>query len=257
MSRLTISAVRATSGSVRVLRRPRLAAEQAVEGAALAPRHVLVREPLLGQRPGAGRGSARRRVRARRAGRSGSAARWSRRSPYGGVTYATVGAKSVRASNARLSRSVGGCRSAAAACHARRRPTTWSPERMSLTSSGPRRRRGTRRTGCRAARRTGSACRTSPRSAPPRLAIPRRRSACAIRFAAVRSSSLGSATSTQVGTFREIVSASAPKSRPSSRVTPIEMPTPGKRVAPEVARLSYRPPEQIEPNFSYPSSWVS
>ena len=49
---------------------------------------------------------------------------------------------------------------------------------------------------------------------------------------------------------RDTDSASAPNSRPSSRVTPIEMPTPGNRTLPELARLSYRPPEQIEPNRS-------
>ena len=54
---------------------------------------------------------------------------------------------------------------------------------MSLTVSARRRRRGTRRTGCRAARRSGSACRTSPPSAPPRSRCRGARSAAAIRSA--------------------------------------------------------------------------
>ena len=43
----------------------------------------------------------------------------------------------------------------------------------------------------------------------------------------------------------------------SSRLTPSEMPTPGYVVRPSVASASYRPPEQIEPSLSKPSSRVS
>ena len=78
-----------------------------------------------------------------------------------------------------------------------------------------------------------------------------------LRITAGRDSSDGNATSTQVGTERDADSASAPNSSPRSRVTPIEIPTPGYRSAPELARLSYRPPEQIEPKRSYPTSCVS
>jgi hypothetical protein len=49
---------------------------------------------------------------------------------------------------------------------------------------------------------------------------------------------LGSATTTQVGTDRETVSAFWPNSSPSIRETPIEMPTPGNRWLPADARLS-------------------
>ena len=86
---------------------------------------------------------------------------------------------------------------------------------------------GTTRTGCRAARRTGSACRTSPRPEPPRPGC--RAGAAPPRPAShwARSSSAASATSTQVGVERLADQARRPTSRPSSRETPIEMPTPG------------------------------
>ena len=70
MSRLTISAVRADLGDLGLLGRPRpRRPEDAVEVAALAPRHVLVREPLLGGRQVAVEARRPRRARARRPAR--------------------------------------------------------------------------------------------------------------------------------------------------------------------------------------------
>ena len=76
---------------------------------------------------------------------------------------------------------------------------TWSPLRMSLTSCGRRPAPGTTRTGCRAARRSGSACRTSARPARPRWRCPAAAAPAAIGVAAARASSSGSATSTADG----------------------------------------------------------
>ena len=68
--------------------------------------------------------------------------------------------------------------------------------------------------------------------------MPRRRSAAATRIPWARSSSAASATSTQVGVERLADRPSGPNSRPSSRETPIEMPTPGYVVLPSEASAS-------------------
>ena len=72
---------------------------------------------------------------------------------------------------------------------------------LDLVAVAPRR-PGTRRTGCRAGRRSGSACRTSPRSARPRTGCraPQRR--VATRREASRLSSSTTATSTAAGVER-------------------------------------------------------
>jgi hypothetical protein len=89
------------------------------------------------------------------------------------------------------------------------------------------------------------------------VGIPRRRRAAAAVSDVERSSSETTATSTHVGTGRDTVSAEAPNSRPSMREMPTEIPTPGYRSVPTLARLSYRPPEQIDPLLSKPRNWVS
>ena len=65
-------------------------------------------------------------------------------------------------------RTTAGHRSCSGGCQLSASASAWSPERMSLTSSGRVRRPGTRRTGCRGGRRTGSACRTCPPAVRPR-----------------------------------------------------------------------------------------
>ena len=68
--------------------------------------------------------------------------------------------------------------------------------------------------------------------------IPRCRRAAATRMPWARSSSAASATRTQVGVGRLADRPCGPTSRPSSRETPIEMPTPGYVVFPSEASAS-------------------
>ena len=116
---------------------------------------------------------------------------------------------------------------------------TCSPLRMSLTSAACRRRRGTRRTGCRAARRTGSACRTSAALAATSEAMPLRaqRSASAVAGgpAAPRRRRPPARRSARTGRRRRRPCSS---SGTSTRLTPSEMPTPGYVVRPSVASAS-------------------
>src|SRR5262245_33165724 len=115
---------------------------------------------------------------------------------------------------------------------------TWSPERMSFTSEPDPSEDGNQT--------NGMPRRSAYRICLPNLAafgetsvgIPRPRRAAAIRSDTGRSASAETATSTQVGTGRDTESADAPNSRPSIRETPSEMPTPGYRSVPELARLS-------------------
>ena len=69
-------------------------------------------------------------------------------------------------------------------------------------------------------------------------AIPRLRSAAATSCAAHQLSSLVSVTSTAVGTERVAVASSWPRIRETSRVTPMESPTPGNLRLPLLARAS-------------------
>ena len=150
-----------------------------------------------------------------------------------------------------------GDRSAAGGSHVEASAVAWSPERMSFTSSGAPSAPGNQT--------NGTPRRSAKRICLPNLAavgatsvaMPRLRRAVAIRSQSRRRSSCGSATTTHVGTERVTPSAFWPNSSPSRRETPIEMPTPGNRSLPDDARFSYRPPEQTEPNRSYPCIWVS
>ena len=96
-----------------------------------------------------------------------------------------------------------GARSASGGAQVPASATTWSPERMSLTSDAS---RGTRRRGCRDARRTGSACRTSGRRRPPRRRCRERAGPWRPSSLAARDSSSTSATSTTLGTLRSAAS---------------------------------------------------
>ena len=89
------------------------------------------------------------------------------------------------------------------------------------------------------------------------VGIPRARRARATASASPLVSSSFTATRTAVGTLRLATRRPLASIGTSIRLTPSEMPTPGYVCLPSVARESYRPPDEIEPIDSYPTSAVS
>src|SRR5699024_12218723 len=87
--------------------------------------------------------------------------------------------------------------------------------------------------------------------------MPRDRRVCAMSWAADQPSSEVNATYTTVGTLRVDSTMFCENIREINRVTPMESPTPGNVRLPLVASESYRPPEQMEPNCSWPTRFVS